>query len=160
MVKTIKVRPLLVLAVLLSATLGCVQRPYPQEMLPVPSQEELVRASQEIAALTMQNKGATYNLYEGNMAGQPLYAVSVFPERTEEVEEYPGAGRIHEFIQRNLELLRARGFHVGTWYNDALGRTYLEVSVTVSDLAEAKRLGRKYEETTVYDMSLMQELAL
>lgn len=147
----------MLLAVFIGAA-GCVPPPSPHEVLPAPSAQELVLASQRIAGITMHRKGATYNLYDGDMAGQTLYAVGLFPEREEEVEEFPGAGIIHAFIQKNLELLRSKSFHVGTWYNDSLGRTYIQVSVTTSNLVEAKRLARRYDQSTVYDLAQMKEL--
>ena len=151
-------RSLIVIVVVSLSVSACVPPPSPHEFLPAPPAAEIVQAAQRIAAITMQRKGATYNLYDGDMAGQALYAVGLFPDREEEVEEFPGAGVIHSFIQKNLELLRSKSFHVGTWYNESLGRTYIQVSVTTSDLGEAKRLARRYDQTTVYDLVGMKEV--
>jgi hypothetical protein len=137
---------------------GCVVPPPQMEPLPVPSQAELVAAAQQIAALTMERKGVTYNLYDGDLAGRELYAVAISQAREEEVDDFPGPGKIHDYIQRNLSVLRSKTLHVGTWYNPSLARTYLEISTAVPDLEEAKNLARRCEQQAVYDLKEGKEI--
>lgn len=149
---------LLLLAALILLSASCTVPLPTSELLPPPSQDQLVRAAQQIAGLTARDGGATYNLYDGNLRGQEVYAVAIAPEREEEVDGYPGSGRVHDFIQRNMDVLRYRTMHVGTWYNEALGRSYLEISTTVPDLKQALKLARAHDQQSVYDLRDHKEI--
>ncbi|MGI8552055.1 MAG: hypothetical protein ACR2PL_14910 [Dehalococcoidia bacterium] len=59
------------------------------------------------------------------------------------------------FILANLDLLedpKQSSTSVGTWYNPDDGNTYLDISVTVSDLAQAIAIGRRYNQTAIFDL--------
>ena len=137
---------------------GCLFRETTYEMLPPPAQEELIIAARHIAGLTYKSGFAAYNLYEGNMLGTELYAVAVSPELEEEIEDYPGAGVIYEFIRRNLTALRRRNMHVGAWYNSALGRTYVDIFTTLPALDQAADLAASNGQEVVYDLKNGREI--
>ncbi len=68
-----------------------------------------------IVSLHRQHGGATFNLYFGNMSGQSLFAVALYPERSVTL---PGktlsAAILHAYIQTNRLLLQDVRNNVGT----------------------------------------------
>ena len=110
-------------------------------------------AWQAVSWLVSHN-GATFNLYFGNMAGQSLYAVSLYPERSVVIS----GGTIPEellqkFIEDNQDLLVDPRNSIGLWYSETLQAVYLDVSVTLPDKTEAVTLGERYNQEAIYDLS-------
>ena len=105
-----------------------------------------------IARLTEKECGATYTLTVGNRSGTDEFVVSAYPEpgRSEDVEGFPSADRLQDFIDRNYDLLQVDGHAVGTWCEvagqddcHAAGTTptcHLDISRTLTSLEDAQRL--------------------
>ncbi len=89
----------------------------PDATLPEPFALDAMAA--HIVRLHHQNGGATFSLYFGDLSGQPLFAVSVFPEASA-IESGPFISpfSVHGFIQENHHLLLDPRNNVGTWYNN------------------------------------------
>jgi hypothetical protein len=128
---------------------------------------QLPNIARMIATLTWANGGSTWNLVEGDLAGRPFFAVSVFPERSEIVQlnrvydEPPLdlAVPIEEFIRRNKALLvEDASLSIGTW--DHEGKVYLDLSITVSDRETALQLGQRFGQLAIYDLSNGEEIAV
>ena len=128
-----------------------------QAPAPLPPMRDLEELAREVAALHRANGGVTVNLYHGNLAGQPLHVVSVYPELTVTVE---GAevdpAVLRQFIAQHLPLLRDPRNNVGTWHNPADGRTYLDVSTALPDREHAIELGRRYNQLGIFDLHLLE----
>ena len=62
--------------------------------------------------------GSTVSLIHGNMAGQKLFSVSIYPERTFELWESPTRQELFDFAKANVDLLLKPGHAIGTWFND------------------------------------------
>ena len=103
--------------------------------------------------------GATFNLFFGNMTGQSLYAVSVYPEHSVVI---PGPAVedavLRRYIEDNLDLLTDPRNSIGLWYSDTLQAIYLDVSVTLPDKASAVLLGERYNQEAIYDLGLDEVL--
>jgi hypothetical protein len=100
-----------------------------------------------------ENGASTVNIYDGDMAGTDMWAVSLFPERTAKI---PGAkvtkDQIYKFMRENADLLSSDPrLNVGTWYNKEDGITYVDVTALLPkrDAALAESLGRKYNQIAV-----------
>lgn len=107
----------------------------------------------EVERLHSQDKGATFSLYFGNMARQNLYAISVYPERTEITEgSVIDAVTISGFIHRNQDLLSHPLASVGTWYDEQDDITYLDVTILLRNKYEAIELGTRYNQIAVYEL--------
>jgi hypothetical protein len=129
----------------------------PLARLPAPI--EMAEVVRQVEALHTANEGSTFNLYFGDMAGRRLYAVSLYPERGVVLE-----GRqvdlkvLHRFILDNLDLLRDPRVSVGTWFNADNGLTYLDVSATVPERAQAIQLARQYNQIAIFDLFSFEEI--
>src|SRR5688500_15330729 len=74
-----------------------------QPTLPLPPMRAVEEMAQRTVGLHAENGGSTVNLYFGDLAGQPLYVVTLYPEVVVRVE---GArldpARVRQFIGANL----------------------------------------------------------
>ncbi len=80
--------------------------------------------AQKALRFHQEHGGSTFNLFFGNLAGQSLYAVSVYPERSRRI---PGRlltdDALMLFIKGNMDLLSDPRCSVGTWEEN--GYAYL-----------------------------------
>jgi hypothetical protein len=112
-----------------------------------------------VVALHEANGGVTYNLHFGNVAGKPLYAVSLCPERSKVVAgRSVDAAIVRRFILDNDDLLGDPRNNVGTWYNESDDTTYLDISTALPDRDEAVAIGRQYNQIAIFDLSALQAL--
>lgn len=127
--------------------------------------------AQHIAALTMANGGATWNLIDGDLAGRPYYAVSVFPERgkviplgpcAEILPELPATGaaladEVERFARANQDVLVSDSHvSIGTWVHE--GNVHLDLSVTVPSLQQALSLGARHGQQAVFDLQHFEDI--
>ncbi len=97
--------------------------------------------------------GATYNLAEGDMTGQPFYSVGMYPERTQTIEGQLTRNHIMQFMNANMDLLHQPRHAIGTWLNEADGKTYLDVVGLLEGKDRALREGAKYGQQAIYDLA-------
>jgi hypothetical protein len=98
-------------------------------------------------------EGSTFNLYVGDMRWRPAAAAAVFPERTRYVRgRRLDPERVKKYVRQNLDMLRDPRYSVGTWYNEELDRVELDVVATLEDKKLAEQLGRRYNQTAIYDL--------
>ena len=127
----------------------------PETALPPPW--DTGRAIDEILRLQAQNGGASFNLYFGNLAGERLYTVSVFPERSYRIPAKEiDREELGLFLLRNQDLLADPRCCIGAWYSDETGQTYLDVCVAVPDKRDAASLGMRYNQEGVFDLFRME----
>jgi hypothetical protein len=128
---------------------------------PLPPPLDLDAIAAQTAAIHDANGGATVNLYRGDLAGQDLYVVVIYPELSEAI---PGPdldpARIRQFIADHLTLLMDTRNNVGTWFDDEDGYTYLDVSTALPDRAQALALGQQYDQMGVFDLARMTTIEL
>ena len=124
----------------------------PTTALPEPfALDEIVT---RIVSLHRRNGGATFNLYFGDMSGQPLFAVSVFPEASAvEAGSILSPLPVRGFIQEHHHLLLDPRSNVGTWYNIAEDETYLDVSTSLTEREDALTLAVRYNQIAFYDLA-------
>ena len=121
--------------------------------LTLPPALDAALLAQQAASWLRDHEGATFNLFFGNMAGQALYAVSLYPERSVVVPgEAVPEDLLRKFIEDNRDLLADPRNSVGLWYSSTLQAIYLDVSVTLPDKTEAISLGEQYNQEAIYDL--------
>ena len=109
--------------------------------------------AQQIVAWLVDHEGATFNLFFGNMAGQRLYAISLYPERSVVISaEAISEDLLQKFVEDNQDLLSDPRNSLGIWYSNALNAVYLDVSAILPDKAEAILLGERYNQEAIYDL--------
>lgn len=120
--------------------------------LPPPLSVEAL--AQQLSVWLTQHEGATFNLYFGSMAGQSLYAVSLYPERSVVISgHFVPDDLLRRFVEGNQDLLADPRHSIGIWYSAALEAIYLDVSATLPDQQEAIALGERYNQEAIYDLA-------
>jgi hypothetical protein len=109
-------------------------------------------AAAEMIAALRTGTGVTFNLHFGEIRGQNLYAVSIYPERSVFLPiEGLTPSLVEDFIRANRDLLSDPRNCVGIWYVREEGTLYLDVSTTLPSLETAVRLGQEYNQIGIYD---------
>ena len=109
------------------------------------------------------SKGSTYTLDGVNQAGKPKASVSIFNERSEvvdgEMNEEEMSKTLQEFYEKNKDILEGNEdiLAIGTFYDAESGKTYIDIS-SVLDKDIAARLGKEYNQISVWDLELMKEI--
>lgn len=117
-------------------------------------------AAAQISALHQTAGGATFNLRFGNQAGQKLFAVSIFPERTVILPtRLVTVEALVAFIRRNGDLLIDPRCCVGTWFDPDDGVTYLDITLALPSKRVAITLGQKYNQIAIFDLSRLTVIA-
>jgi hypothetical protein len=105
--------------------------------------------------------GASVHLHFGDLRGQSLFAVSLYPERTVRIEgrEIPREVVI-AFCRQHKDLLGDPRVVIGTWYNTEEDITYLDVTAICCEMQEAVTLGQRYNQIALYDLEHDAEIDL
>lgn len=129
----------------------------PDTALPAPFDVDEMAA--RLVSLHRQNGGATFNLYFGDMAGQALFVVSVFPEKSAvESGSIISPMQLRGFIRDNYDLLLDPRNNIGTWYNGAEDETYLDVSTAFRQREDALALAVRCNQIAFYDLAQASEV--
>lgn len=125
----------------------------------LPTAIEVDEAVRQVLVLHQANDGSTFNLTFGDLGGAALYAVSLYPERSVVVEgkQIPLAV-LRRFVVDNLDILRDPRVSIGTWFNSDDGMSYLDISATLPDKAQAIELGKKYNQIAIFDLATFEEI--
>jgi hypothetical protein len=125
----------------------------------LPKPTPIDEAATQVGKLHAEKGGATFSIYFGNVAGQELFAVSLYPERSVQVlGRLVPTRRLLAFVAQNQDLLRDPRNAIGTWYNGDDDVTYLDVSTTLPDREQAISLGRQYNQIAIYDLLRDEEI--
>jgi len=130
-----------------------------QPTVRVPAMLDPSEVARQNVALHRENGGSTVSLYFGNLAGQRLYVVDVFPERERTV---PGAevsqALLEQFVADNRDLLADPRNTVGTYYDEETGNTAVNVSSVLPDRELALALARQHNQQFVFDLGAMTSI--
>jgi hypothetical protein len=117
-------------------------------------------AAQKALNATEDTGGSTFNLTKGELAGTPHYAVAAYPERELILKGEPTTKQIEAFIEKNQDLLNDPSNSLGVWKDTESGKTYLDVTKTISDKAEAMKLGVEKGQKAIFNLKDMSEIRL
>ncbi len=129
--------------------------------LALPELSGAEEAASRTAALHEQSgrTGATFSLRFGDMSGQPLFSVSLWPERGRRVKGDTVKLRVLEvFIRGNLDLLNDPRGSIGLWYNADENLTYLDIVATLPNRHEAFTLASQYDQIAIFDLQTLTEI--
>ena len=104
--------------------------------------------------------GSTISLRDGNLLGLPLYAVSIYPQRSVEISTAPTRRDLLAFLVGNRDLLLRPGHAFGSWVNKYTQCHVLDVVVTIRDREAALELGRKFHQQAIFDLANREEIAV
>lgn|GEM_PF-717546 len=108
--------------------------------------------------LHSKSNGSTVSLRDGNLLGRKVFAVSVYPERSSELRVAPTRGDVLAFVLLNFGLLIRPAHAFGSWFNQTTGSHIFDVVLCVSDEQTALELGRKFRQTSVFDLATLREI--
>lgn len=121
-----------------------------------------VDVNKNIASLTNENGGATYNPTQGDMGGTDAYAVPMFKElsRTvdgdkvtpEQIKKYMNDPEVKAKLEADPRL------SIGTWANG--GKVYLDLSAAIPDREEAIRLGKENGQKAITYLKNFEDIPL
>lgn len=111
-----------------------------------------------IATAHKKAGGGTFDMNGNDLSGQPLFAVTLYPERTAILKRPLTVEDIEKFIAANTDLLSDARNKVGTWLDTETGENVLDVVVAVPDRRLAIELGKKYNQRAIYDLGKMEEI--
>ena len=127
----------------------------------IPPLLEPRKAASETLALyeSSGREGATFSLRFRDMRGQPLYAVSLYPERGRKSNGDTVKMRILQvFIAENLDLLSDPRCSIGLWYNADEDVTYLDIVATLPNRQEKTTLALQYDQIAILDLQTLIEI--
>ncbi len=121
---------------------------------PAPSGLAAVRAldTHERSRRQTEQPGSTTSLYEGDLSGRNIWAVSQYPEHSLYIHRDELSTELLEaFADQHRELLADPRTAIGTWENRQ-GQVWVDIVVLVTSRGEAVRLGRRYNQEGVYHL--------
>jgi hypothetical protein len=98
--------------------------------------------------------GASVHPHFGNLRGQDLFAVSLFPERSASITGREARSEhITTFYQSNKDMFLHHNVILGTWYGTETDATYLDICIVTEDKSEAIRLAITYNQIAIYSLA-------
>jgi hypothetical protein len=108
-----------------------------------------------------ETDGATISLVHGNMAGEKVFAVSIYPGRTVELGTPPTWRELYAFALENADLLLKPRHALGSWLDDDWTHKHvLDVVVLFSDRDEALDHGARCDQRSIYSLEVGQVIAV
>lgn len=111
-----------------------------------------------IVQLHSRNGGSTFSMRRWDLSDAAEYAVGVHPDRTQVLDHPPTERDVCLFVDANRDLLRDPAKSVGTWFESATGKHWLDVSTTLADREVAVELARKHNQTAIFDLARKEEI--
>lgn len=110
-----------------------------------------------ILNLIHQNGGATWNMSKGNLIGQPYFAVAIYPQKEQIVDE-ADFENLEGYLVENEGLLSNPSNSFGAWVSG--NKVYYDVVATISDKNEAMKLGQQHHQLAIFDLKELKEIPL
>jgi len=104
------------------------------------------------------NDGSTTHLRWGDLSGQQLYVVSLFPDLgIIKTGKDVSKDELTAFVNAHLDLLADPRVCFGTWFNKDDGNTYIDINVVLADKDAAVELGKRYNQISIFNLSTFEE---
>lgn len=108
-----------------------------------------------------KTNGSTISLIHGNLAGERLFSVSIYPGHTAELRTPPTWQQFFSFALKNADLLLKPAHALGSWLDDDWTHKHvLDVVVVLSDREEALDLGARFDQRSIYSLELGQVIVV
>jgi hypothetical protein len=105
--------------------------------------------------------GSTVSVFDGDLIGKNLFAVSIFPSRTVELDAPPTWRQLFVFMLENSDFVLNPDYALGTWFNEQQrGLHVLDVVICVSDRQVALELGRRFNQWSVFDLRRRRQIVV
>ncbi len=125
--------------------------------VPLPLREPLISqiANAASTALTSHRRtnGATVSVLNGNLVGQKLYSVSIYPRRTIELDSTPSWRQLFAYALTTVDILLAPGRALVTWFDEERRLHVLDVVVCCPEYEVAVILGLRFGKCAIYDLA-------
>lgn len=124
--------------------------------LKLPIREPMISCIGSVADISYDSHskthGSTVSLIHGNMVGQKLFSVSIYPERTVELWTPPTWQQLFSFALANTDLLLKPAHALGSFFDDWTLEHVIDVVVLTSDRDAALALGLAARQLSIYDL--------
>ena len=127
--------------------------------LALPELAEAEEAANQITTLYEESgrTGATFSLRFGDTNGQPLYSVSLWPDRGLKLSsEVLELDTFLLFVQINMDLLNDARCGVGLWSNGQV--TFCDIVALLPTEQEATALAVSYDQIAIFDLYTLTEI--
>lgn len=132
-----------------------------QSALPSMRPDDVERVAREVAAAHNANGGSSVHPTAGDLGGTDNIAVSMNPDRSAVIDgKEITPEQVKAFAEKNADLLSDGRHFIGTWFDEASGKTYVDVSMAVPDLAAARALGERANQKAAWDLKHFREIPL
>lgn len=112
------------------------------------------------ATLHAKSHGSTVSTTEGNLLGRPLFAVSIYPQKSIALSKALTRDLAFAFAILNADLLLLSDHALGTWFDSERNRHVLDVVVCVPLLNRAISLGLDHGQRAIFDLKEAREISL
>ena len=112
----------------------------------------------EVVKSINENGGITYNASKGSLGGKKAYSIAMYPERSKTFQGEITKKDILQYISDNIDLLGKKGHSLGGWYDTEAKQLWLDVAGTVKDKETAIKLGKKFNQKAIFDLSKFEEI--
>jgi hypothetical protein len=103
--------------------------------------------------------GSTFDPRTGkNLVGEDEWAFSPYKDLEWVLDETPTADDIAAYRLFNREILSKPGHNIGTWFNQADGKHYLDVTVTNKDRDAALKAAKAADQKAIFNLKSFEEL--
>lgn len=104
------------------------------------------------------NDGSTTHMRWGDLSGQPLYVVSLFPDlgiikKGKDISK----DELTAFVKAHMDLLADPRVCFGTWFNKDDGNTYIDINVVLSNKDKAVELAKVYNQISIFNLATFEE---
>lgn len=125
----------------------------------LPAVQSPEMAAPVVAKVHEIDGGSTYSLRWGDLSGNPLYVVSIYPDLGVQIKgNQVSEKQIERFIIANHALLTDPRCTVGTWYDSDNGITYLDVSAVFANQHVAVTLAKEYNQISIWDLKNSKDI--
>jgi len=129
------------------------------------SRDALLASSKDAFESYQNFDGSTFSASEGNLAertnieGRPIYSVSLWPERTKVIDGKKATrDDFNNFILENQDVLGSSDRNVmGSWYDKASGKTFLDISTVTNNANTASYFGLRYNQKSMMNLTSLTE---
>lgn len=108
-----------------------------------------------------EQQGFTYFYKKGQIRHRG-YAVSIYPQdsRIFPVDNFTPYDLFEYVLDKREKLMNEKNAHLGAWLDPESNQIFLDISVVMNDLEQAKDFGCKYNQIAIFDLWKLETITL
>jgi len=105
-----------------------------------------------ITRMTRKQGGASVHAATGEIPADG-FMVSTYPKRSVVVDGPVKEADVASFLAKNKDVLKRPDNFLGTWYEEATGKTHLDISKRFTDKRKAFKTAERHNQLAIYDVA-------